>query len=83
MLLSSDISKQAPEVISPCKKNPSNHSDIYFNNMPLKWKNTQKHLGLCLEAKYNFPEHINEKIRIAVEGISVIKKLIVTLPFLP
>ena len=48
---------------SHAKKNPSNHSEIYFNNMPLNRKNTQKHLGLYLDAKLNFSEHINEKIK--------------------
>ena len=45
-----------------CKKIPSNHSDIYFNNMQLKRNNTQKHVGLYLDVKLNFSEHINEKI---------------------
>ena len=41
--------------------------------MPLNRKNTQKHLGLYLDAKPNFSEHINEKIKKAVkEDISVI-----------
>ena len=48
--------------------------------MPLNRKNTQKHLGLYLDAKPNFSEHINEKIKKAVKDISVIKKLNVTLP---
>ena len=39
--------------------------------MLLKRKNTQKHLGLYLDAKLNFSEHINEKIKKAVKGISV------------
>ena len=29
---------------SHAKKNPSNHNDIYFNNLPLNRKNTQKRL---------------------------------------
>ena len=65
------------------QKNPSNHSDIYLpliNNMLLKSKNTQKRLGLCLDAKLKFFEHINEKIKKAVKDISLIKKLSVTLP---
>ena len=73
-----DASKQAQEIFFSCKKNP-NHSDIYFNNLPLKRKNTQKHQGLYLDAKLNFSEYINEKIKKAVQGISVIKKLNVTL----
>ena len=48
--------------------------------MSLKRKNTQKRLELYLDAKLNFSEHINEKIKKAVKGISVIKKLNVTLP---
>ena len=48
--------------------------------MPLNRKNTQKHLGLHLDSKLNFAEHINEKIKKAVKVISVIKKLNVTLP---
>ena len=54
------------------QKNPI-HNYIYFSNMPLNRKNTQKHLGLYLDAKPNFSEHINEKIKKAVkEDISVI-----------
>ena len=38
-----------PKILFFHAKNPSNHSDIYFNNyfnnMPLKGKNTQKHLA--------------------------------------
>ena len=51
------------------KKNPSNHHGIYFNNMPLNRKNTQNHLGLYFDAKLNFSEHINEKIKKVVKGI--------------
>ena len=36
------------------KKNPSNHKDTYVNNIPLNRKNTQKYLGLYLDAKLNF-----------------------------
>ena len=78
MIFNPDASKQAQEIVFSCKKNPSNHSNFYFNNMPSKRKNTQKHLGLYLNAKLNFSEHINEKIK-KVKGISLIKKLNVTL----
>ena len=80
MLFNPDASKQSQEIVFSRKKNPSNHSDMYFNNMPLKRKNTQERLGLFLDAKLNFSEHINEKIKKAVTGISVIKKLNATLP---
>ena len=51
--------------------------------MPLKKKNVQKHLGLYLDTRLNFSENINKNMRNAVEGISVIEKLIVTLPAHP
>ena len=49
-------------LLSHAKKNPSNHNNIYFNNMLLNRKNTQKPLGLHLDAKLNLSEHINQKI---------------------
>ena len=48
--------------------------------MPLRRKNTRKHLGLYLDAKLNCSDHINEKIKKTVKGISKVKKLNVTLP---
>ena len=61
MLFNPDASKQTQEFVFSRKKNPSDHSDMYFNNMPLNKKITQRHLGLYLDAKLNFSEHINEK----------------------
>ena len=54
MLFNPDASKQAQEVVFSRKTNPSNHKNINFNNMPLNRKNTQKHVGLYLDAKLNF-----------------------------
>ena len=71
MLFNPDGSKQVQEVAFSRQKCPFNHNDIYFNNMLLNRKNTQKHLRLYLDAKFNFSEHINEKIKKAVKGIRV------------
>ena len=73
MLFNPDASKQAQEVVFSLKK-------IYFNNMLLSRKNTQKHLGLYLDTKLNFSEHINKIIKKAVKSISVINRLNITLP---
>ena len=70
----------AQEIFSHGRKPSSNHSEIYFNNIPLKRKNTQKHLELFLNAKPNFSENINEEMKNTVKGPSVIKKLNITLP---
>ena len=48
--------------------------------MPLNRKSTQKHLGLYLDAKLNFSDYINDKIKNAVKSITVTKTLNVTLP---
>ena len=50
MLFNPDASKQAQEVVFARKRNPSNHSDIYFNNMPLnrkKYSNTPRAIFRC------------------------------------
>lgn len=44
------------------QRNLSNHIGIYFNNMPLKMKNTQKHLRFFLDDQFISSEHINEDI---------------------
>ena len=77
------LQNKPKRLFSHAKKIPSNHNDIYFNNMMSNRKNTQKHLGLYLDAKLNFSEHINEKIKKAVKGITVTKELNVTLPRSP
>ena len=38
-------------------------------------KNIHKHLGLFLDSKLNFFDHINEKIKKATKGVNVIRKM--------
>ena len=66
MSFNHDVSKQAQEVIFPRKKNIGNHPAVFFNNLPMNRKSTQKHLGLLLDEKLNFSEHINEKLKLRV-----------------
>ena len=68
--------KQAQEFVFSRKGNSSNHNDTYLNNMPLNRNYTQEHPGLYLDARLNFSEQVNEKIKKAVNGI---RKLNVTL----
>ena len=49
MLFNPDVSKQAQEVIFSRKKNIGNHPAVFFNNLPINRKFTQKHLGLLLD----------------------------------
>ena len=80
MIFNPDVSKQTQEIVFPLKGITANHATVYFNNDPLISENFQKHLGLFLDSKLNFSAHINEKIKNATKGITVIKKMNLPLP---
>ena len=61
MIHNPDGSKQAQYIVFSYKKNHSNHTDIYFNNMPIKRDNTHKRLALFKEAKLNYSKHVYKK----------------------
>ena len=80
MSFNPDISKQAQEVIFSRKKNINNHPIVFFNNLPINRKSTQKHLGLLLDEKLVFSEHINEELKKVTKSINLLRKLNLTLP---
>ena len=80
MIFNPDPSKQAEEIVFSRKANTSNHGTVYFNNVPVIRENIQKHLGLFLDSKLNFFDHINEKNKKATKGVSVIRKMNLLLP---
>ena len=71
---------QTEEVIFSRKITKSSHTQISFNNMPLSYVNFEKHLGIYLDEKLNFNDHIKEEIRKAMQGVGVIRKLSKILP---
>ena len=54
-----DPSKQAQEVIFSRKLQKTNHNQVYFNHNSVKQVPSQKHLGMYLDTKLNFQEHLN------------------------
>ena len=80
MLFNPNSSKQALEIQLSQKNKVTNHGRTSFNNTMTIWENLWKHLGLLLDVRLNFAEHINEEIKKANEGISVIRKLHLFLP---
>ena len=70
-----DITKQVQEIIFSRKKNNTSHPSLYFNNTPMQRKSVQKHLGFFLDEKLSFLEHIDEKIKKAIVGVNLIRKL--------
>ena len=56
-----DVTKQAQEIIFSQKKNNASQLSLYFNDTQIHRKSVQKHLGLLLDEKLSFLEHIDEK----------------------
>ena len=75
MIFNPDLSKQAQEVIFSRKTNKISHPTTTFNTVPVARTSCQKHLGLHLDEKLNFSQHINIKISKANKGIGIIKRL--------
>ena len=77
MRFNPEISKQAIEVVFSCKydKTRGDHPPLFFNDIPVARKKSTKHLGIILDEKLNFREHILEAIEKAKKGLSLMKFL--------
>ena len=80
MLFNPDTSKLAQEVLFSRKKEIQVQPTINLNNVQVERVSCQKHLGILLEEKLNFEQHIDSAISKVNKGISVIKKLRHDLP---
>ena len=70
-----DRSKQAQEVIFLRKLQKTNHSQVYFHYSSVKQVPSQKHLGMYLDTKFNFQEHLNNVLRKVIKNIGLLRKL--------
>ena len=75
-----DVLKKVQEAVFSRKSHKLAYPPALFNNVPVKRCSIQKHLGIHLDEKLSFNNHVKEKITKANEGIGVIKKLSNTLP---
>ena len=80
MSFNPDISKQAQAIIFSWKKSNTSHPSLYFNNTPIQRKSVQKYLGLFLDEKLSFLEHIGKKVKKATVGVNLMRKLNLLLP---
>ena len=80
MSFNPDPSKQTQEVIFSCKLQKISHASIYFNNIPIEQASSQKHLGMILDAKLNFHEHIKKLLTKVNKTIGLLRKLQNILP---
>ena len=64
MQFNPDPKKQAQEVIFFKKTESNNSLALTFNRTEVRTYQSQKHLGLTLDDRLNFTEHINSKINL-------------------
>ena len=80
MLFNPAPSKPVQEVLFSRKTKVQNHPIISLSNIQVERASYQKHLGLILDEKLNFKQHIDSAISKINKGIAVIKKLTCSLP---
>ena len=80
MLFNPDPSKPAQEVVFSREKKEQSHPGISLNNIQVERTSYHKHLGLILDEKLNFKQHVDSALLIMNKGIFVIKKLRYSLP---
>ena len=80
MSFNPDISKQAHEIIFSRKNLLTFHPPLTFNSIPVAQKNCQKHLGMQLDKKLNFDEHLGKVESKVNKTIGITRKLQNVLP---
>ena len=80
MLLGSNRILASTFTLFSRKKKTQSHPNISHNNIQVERVSHQKHLGIILDEKLNFKEHIDSAILKVKRGIAVLKKLRYSLP---
>ena len=80
MTFNPDPLKQAIEVLFSRKRKVIDHPDLIFNGNKLTRSSSQKHLGMILDEKLNFNEHISIKLSQARKLVGSLRKLYYLIP---
>ena len=80
MSFNPDPSKQANEVLFSRKRNANPHPNLFFNGTKVNRVVSQKHLGITLDEKLSFNEHVSINLSKARKGVGVLKKLFYVIP---
>ena len=75
MSFNPDPLKQAQKVIFSRKRNKPHHPDIIFNGNTVKKSSSQKYLGMLLDSKLDFDEHVKGVFDKTSKSIGLIRKL--------
>ena len=80
MSFNPDPNKQAKEVIFFKKVIPGSHLSLFFMKSLIEKSTTQKHLGVTLDHTLKFEYDVKRKIKKAMKGIGLLRKLQPILP---
>ena len=80
MSFNPDISKQAHQVVFSRKRSLVSHPSLTFNNIPVAQTSSERHLGMHLDKKLNFEEHLNKVETKVNKSDGIIRKLQNVLP---
>ena len=80
MIFNSDPSKKAQRVIFSRKVNNVLHLPLTFNNLDEGQIRYEKHLGIFLDFKLSFNEHLETVFVNVNRGIAILRKLQSVLP---
>ena len=75
MSFNHDPSRQAQEVIFSRKIKKPNHPELILNNIPVNQTSYQRHLGMFLDNKLNFLEHLKYITNKVNKSIGLLRKL--------
>ena len=79
MLFNPDPIKQATEVCFSHKQDKLVYPPLKFDNNDVQLANSQEHLGLVLDSRLGFNEHVYNKINKWNKSIGIMKKISLTL----
>ena len=80
MSFNPDINKQTQEGILSRRLQKSNYPSITFNGTSITQSEIQKHLGMFLDSKLHFKEHIQNVFNRVTKTIGFLRKLQKILP---
>ena len=80
MKLNPDPTKQTQEIIFSRKRTVSIHPVVYFNNTLVNSMAPQKHLGMILESKLSFENHLQSVFSRVNKIIGLLRIFQLTLP---
>ena len=72
MSFNPEPTKQAIEVLFSQKKHAICHPTLFFNDSAVSRKQAHKYLGMTLDSKLSFIDHVNEKIQIGKQYIGIL-----------